>query len=201
MSVETAVKYEKDLPQSSKEPSEGEYNQKVKELESVEATDKNHEEDLSQSSKELSKDEFYKKAIPKNRMEAVGSKDPDVKPPEINSLVGEENETLAGDVKPPEVTNLVDEEDENLAGDGKPSEVSKKLIKGSEAEEVPGVPEATQDEAHNTEHVSITGLSGDEVSKEEKAPEVPATVPDEAPNTEHDSEGHSGDDAGRRRGS
>ena len=64
-------------------------------------------------------------------MEAAGSRDPDDDPPEAD--------------------RLVDKEDENLAEDGKPSEVSKKLIKGSEAEEVPEVPEAVPDKAHSEE--------------------------------------------------
>ena len=128
-------------------------------------------------------------------------------------MVGEENENLAGNGRPPEVNNLVDKEDVNLAGDGKPSEVNKKLVQGSEAEEVPGIPEVNQDEAHDTGQVSIAGLSGDEAIKVEKDPgdevskklikeseakevsEVPAAVPAETPSSKHDSTSHSGNDA------
>ena len=43
-------------------------------------------------------------------MEAAGSKDPDDEPPEAVSLVDKGSETLAGDSKPPEVNSLVGEE-------------------------------------------------------------------------------------------
>ena len=78
--------------------------------------EENQEEDLSQFSKKLSESEFYKKAIPQTEMEASGSKDPDNEPPDVDGLVGKEEENLAGKGRPPEVS----------AG-GKPSE----------AEEVP----------------------------------------------------------------
>ena len=141
-----------------------------KDIESVETAVKNYEKDLPQFSKEPSEGEFYKKAISQTKMEAAGSKDPDDKPPEVNSLVGEENENLAGNGKHPEVNDLVDKENKNLVGDGKPSEViKKKLIRGSEAEEVPEVLEAAPDEAPNTEHDSKSH-SGDDADEEEKAP-------------------------------
>ena len=133
-SGEAADKNKKDLPQSSEKLSEVEfYNQ---DTESVETTVENQEMDLTQSSKELREGEFYKEAIPQTEMEAAGSEDPDDEPPDVDSLVGKENENLAGNGNPPEVNNLVDKGNETLAGDSKPSEADN--LVGEEKENLGG---------------------------------------------------------------
>ena len=104
----------------------------VKKLESVKSDVENYKKDLSQSNKELSEVEFYKKDISQTKKEVTPGEDSD----EESSVT--------------EVDSLGDEV------------IKKKIIKGSETENVPKVPEVTQDEAPNREHVSSTSLSEDE---------------------------------------